>query len=289
MTERPPTRARRAPQGLYPNVLLIPMLLMLLGVFVLPMGWFFIQAFRDVPGGFNAVINQAYKVLTSRAVEHVLILTNLISLVVTVAALLIAYPIAYVLAKARGVAFTLIIMSVVIPYFTSIIVRTYSWMVLLGRNGLINHLLLDTGLIDKPMHLMYNKFGVVVGMTYILLPYMVMTLFSVMRGIDSNLIRAARGMGATSAYAFWKIYFPLSVPGVLSGSLIVFILAIGFFVTPALMGGPSDVMIAMLIQRQVELTLNWSLAAIMSLLLLAVTLILYSIYYRFTNVERMLG
>lgn len=274
---------------LFPNILLLPLLIILIVIFVLPMVWFFTETFLQQPGGIHAIVHDFFRVIASRAIHHVLILTNIISFVVTILALTIAYPIAFFMTKTSGLTFRLIIASVVIPYFTSIIVRTYSWMVLLGRNGVINHLLLDLRLIHHPLPLMYNKFAVIVGMTYILLPYMVLTLYSVMRGIDVNLIRAARGLGATSHYAFWKIFFPLSMPGILSGSLIVYILAIGFFVTPALMGGSSDVMIAMLIEREVELTLNWPVAAIMSLLLLAITLILYSIYYRLSNVERMLG
>ena len=126
-------------------------------------------------------------------------------------------------------------------------------------------------------------------MAYVLLPYLVLTLYATMKGIDPSLLRAARGLGAGGFYIFRRVYLPLTLHGVFSGCLIVFILAIGFFITPALMGGPSDVMIAMLIEREVELTLNWPLAAIMSLFLLVVTLVLYSIYYRFANIERMMG
>jgi putative spermidine/putrescine transport system permease protein len=127
------------------------------------------------------------------------------------------------------------------------------------------------------------------GMVYVLLPYMVLTLYATMKAIDPSLMRAARGMGAGPVYAFRRIYFPLSIHGVVSGSLIVFILAIGFFITPALMGGPADVMIAMLIERSVEIMFDWSGAAVMALLLLVATLVLYSIYYRITDVRRMMG
>ncbi|MDR3454986.1 MAG: ABC transporter permease, partial [Rhodoferax sp.] len=184
---------------------------------------------------------------------------------------------------------TLVIFCVVVPYFTSIIVRTYSWMVLLGRTGLINQALQNFGLTHAPVALLYNKTGIVIGMTYVLLPYMVLTLFAAMKSIDSNLLRAARGMGASGFMTFWRIYLPLSLHGVISGALIVFILSIGFFITPALMGGPSDVMVAMLIERSVEITLDWPAAAVMSLFLLAVTLVLYAIYYRVTDVRRLMG
>ena len=162
-------------------------------------------------------------------------------------------------------------------------------MVLLGRTGLINQLLQGIGLIEAPLPLLYNKTAVVIGMTYVLLPYMVLTLFAAMRSIDHNLLRAARGMGASGPMIFTRIYFPLSLHGVVSGALIVFILSIGFFITPALMGGPSDVMVAMLIERSVEINLDWSTAAVMSLYLLAVTLVLYAIYYRVTDLQRLMG
>jgi ABC-type spermidine/putrescine transport system permease subunit I len=162
-------------------------------------------------------------------------------------------------------------------------------MVLLGREGLINNTLRDLGLIDAPLPLLYNTGSIVIGMTYVLLPYMVLTLFAAMRSIDRNLLLAARGMGASGAMIFWRVYWPLSLHGVISGALIVFILSIGFFITPALMGGPSDVMVAMLIERSVEITLDWQGAAVMSLFLLAVTLALYAVYCRMTDLRRLTG
>ncbi len=126
-------------------------------------------------------------------------------------------------------------------------------------------------------------------MVYVLLPYMVLTLFATMKAIDPSLMRAARGLGASGPFAFVRVYLPLSLHGVVSGSLIVYILAIGFFITPALMGGPTDVTLAMLIERSVEISFDWSAAAIMSLLLLFATLVLYGLYYRVTDVRRMMG
>jgi ABC-type spermidine/putrescine transport system permease subunit I len=162
-------------------------------------------------------------------------------------------------------------------------------MVLLGRNGIVNQLLLGSGLVDAPVALLYNKTGILIGMTYVLLPYMILTLYAAMKAIDPSYMRAAQALGASRTYAFRHVYLPLSAHGAISGCLIVFILAIGFFITPALMGGPSDVMIAMLIERSVEIMLDWPSAAIMSLLLLALTLVLYALYYRVTDVRRMMG
>ena len=271
-----------------PSLLILPAFALLILLFVVPLVWFFVGVLVD-EGSAAAVLERFVDVLSAPGIVNALITTNWISALVTALTLVIGYPIAYYLANNAGWRFALVLFCIIVPYFTSVIVRTYSWMVLLGRNGAINQALLSIGVIDAPLPLLYNKMGVLIGMTYVLLPYMVLTLYATMRGIDANLVRAAYGLGASPVYTFRKVYFPLSLHGVISGSLIVFILAIGFFITPALMGGPSDVMIAMLIERSVEITLDWTSAAIMSVALLAMTLVLYIIYYRVTDVRRMMG
>lgn len=270
------------------GLLLLPALLMLGLVFLAPLGWFFARTLLiDVqPSALPGLFAQ---VLSSRPVQVALLTTIWISFLVTAVTLLIGYPIAYYLANRGGLRFSIILFCVIVPYFTSVIVRTYSWMVILGRNGILNQLLIASGLVDHPVPLLYNTFGIVVGMAYVLLPYMVLTLYSALKGIDPNLLRAARALGARPLYVFRRVYFPLSWHGVVSGSLIVLILAIGFFITPALMGGPGDVMIAMLVERSVEIMLDWQSAAVISLVLLAGTLALYAVYSRVTDVKRMLG
>ena len=269
-----------------PWLLITPLLSLLVLVFLLPIIWFLVQAISESPLSF---VEQLKAVFPSSDVLYVIWTTNSISVIVTLSVLLISFPIAYVLAFSRRLFFTLIIISVIVPYFTSVVVRTYSWMVILGRNGILNQLLLDWGIIDTPLDLMYNRLGVIIGIAYVMLPYLVLTLYSAMKGIDHNLMRAAYSMGASGSYTFWRVFLPLTAPGIISGCLIVFILSVGFFITPALMGGSQDVMIAMLIQREIELNLNWAMAAMLSIVLLTVTLILYALYYRYTNLERMLG
>jgi ABC-type spermidine/putrescine transport system permease subunit I len=268
--------------------LIVPSLLMLALVFLVPLAWFFIKTLLiDSP---PAVLPGVFvEVLTSRPMQIAMVTTLWIALLVTAVTLAVGYPIAFYLANRTGWRFSLVIFCVVVPYFTSVIVRTYSWMVLLGRNGIVNQILIGAGLIEAPLPLLYNPFGILVGMTYVLLPYMVLTLYSAMKGIDPSLTRAARGLGASPLYVFRRVYLPLSWHGVVSGSLIVLILAIGFFITPALMGGPGDVMIAMLIERSIEIMLDWQTAAVMSLVLLAATLVLYALYSRVADVQRMLG
>lgn len=263
-------------------LLLAPALLLLVGVFLVPIGWFLVASIMEL-GTLAEIWEEVDAVLFSGAVAGALINTNWIGFIVTMLVLVIGYPVSYALSRAKGVVFTLILLCIVLPYFTSTIVRTYAWMVLLGRNGLINQMLIGTGLISEPLNLLYNRTGVVIGMTYVLLPYMVLTLYAAMKAVDMRLLQAAEGMGATPLQVFLRVFAPLTLHGVIAGVLITFILAIGFFVTPALMGGPGDIMIAMLIEREVELTQNWPAAAIMTVVLLTVTLILYGLYNRFSG------
>src|SRR3984957_7067304 len=283
-----PRAASRAPRD-RTLLLMVPAWAMLIGMFLVPLVLFFVRTFTEFDGTTAEFVDQARDLLLSQAYLTALGTTNWISLIVTVTVLLIGYPIAYYLTTATGIGTRIVVLSIVLPYFTSVIVRTFSWMVLLGEHGLVNDLLRAAGLIDQPMPLMYNRLGVLIGMSYVLLPYMVLTLYAAMRAIDPSLTRAAEGLGASGFYTFRKVYFPLSLHGVLSGALIVYILSIGFFITPALMGGQHDIMIAMLIDRALEVAVDWPSAALMSLTLLVVTLVLYALYYRVTDISRLIG
>ena len=269
-------------------LLALPSLALLALVFLVPIGWFLWSAFAEL-GSASEIIAETRATLGAGAIGAAILNTNLIALEVTLLALLIGYPIAFALSRARGIVFTAVLICIVLPYFTSVIVRTYAWMVLLGREGVVNQLLVGLGLSRQPVELLYNRTGVMIGMTYVLLPYMVLTLFAAMKAVDPRLIQAAEGMGAGPLRVFLRVFLPLTLHGVIAGALIVFILAIGFFVTPALMGGPGDTMIAMLIEREIELTQNWPRAAIMTVVLLAVTLALYALYSRFTEGRKAFG
>jgi putative spermidine/putrescine transport system permease protein len=286
---RPALLARsRAPRD-RTLLLMLPALAILIFMFLVPLALFFVRTFAEFDGTTAEFIGQAQELLLSQAYLTALGTTNWIALIVTATALLIGYPIAYYLTTAAGAGAGIVVLSIVLPYFTSIIVRTFSWMVLLGEHGLVNDTLLATGLISEPLPLMYNRLGVLIGMSYVLLPYMVLTLYAAMRAIDPSLLRAAAGLGASGFYTFWRVYFALSLHGVMSGALIVYILSIGFFITPALMGGQHDIMIAMLIDRALEVAVDWPSAALMSLTLLLVTLALYAVYYRITDIRRLIG
>lgn len=219
---------------------------------------------------------------------RVLWITVRISLIVTVATLLLGYPLAYLLSSISSSKANLLIILVLVPFWTSILVRTYAWMVLLGRQGIINEFLKSIGLIDQPLRLLNTTFAVYIAMIHILLPFMILPLFSVMRGIDRNLMRAAEGLGARPFDVFRRVFFPLSLPGIAAGSLLTFILSIGFFITPALVGGPRDVMIAVLIEQQINL-FNWPFAAALGTILLAFALGVFAIFNRILGVEQIFG
>jgi ABC-type spermidine/putrescine transport system permease subunit I len=221
--------------------------------------------------------------------QQSMLVTGQIAGATTLSCLLIGYPLAYALVRAKGLAFRIIIACILLPYFTSVIVRTYAWMVLLGRNGVANQMLQALHITSEPLGLLYNRGAVIVGMTYVLLPYMVLTLYSAMKGVDMGLLRAAEGMGASGLRIFLRVFLPLTLHGVVAGVLLVFILAIGFFITPALMGGTGDLMTGILIERQIELADNWPVAAVMSVVLLAVTLAIYAVYSRFADLKRSLA
>jgi putative spermidine/putrescine transport system permease protein len=273
--------AERREQRRYLLVLL-PALLVLLVLFVYPL--FGILTRSVYKGGYTL---ESYRQLVRVPVYLTVIgLTFRTAAIVTLVCLLLGYPLAYLLAHARPRLARLGLIVVVLPFFTSIIVRTYAWMVLLGRNGIVNQYLIALGLTEAPLPLLYNQTGVLVGMSYVLLPFMVLTAYSVMRGIDRELVRAAHSLGASRFQAFRRVFLPLSLPGIAGGTLLVFILSLGFFITPALMGGPSDVMIAMLIEREVEFTLNWSFASALAVILLALTLVGFALYNRVVRLDR---
>ena len=217
----------------------------------------------------------------------VLGLTFRISLIVTVITLVLGYPVAYMLTVCSKRTHSLIMVCIMIPFWTSLLVRTYAWMVLLQTQGVINSVLISTGIIEQPLHLLYNTTGVVIGMTHVLLPYMILSLYSVMQGINRNLVSAAQSLGASPFTSFIKVYLPLSLQGIASGSILVFIMGIGYFITPSLLGGQQDTMISQLIQIQVSSLLNWNFASAIAFVLLAITMLLLLLSKRFLKVEKL--
>jgi len=269
------------------RVLLLPAVAWLTALFLLPIGRLFYLSLVG-PGSHLTMAHYA-KLVTEPVYLKILLNTFEISLAVTVLALLLGYPVAFLMATARASVAALMLACIMLPLWTSLLVRTYAWMVLLGRRGIINDLLIGLGVLDEPIRLLYNRTGVTIGMVHVLLPFMILPLYSVMRGIDVELLKAAQNLGANLRQAFLRVYLPLSLPGIAAGCLLVFVMAIGFFVTPALLGGRGDMMISMLIENQVRELLNWEFASALAATLLAVTAVILVIYQRFLGLDRMWG
>jgi putative spermidine/putrescine transport system permease protein len=181
----------------------------------------------------------------------------------------------------------LLMILVLLPFWTSLLVRTTAWIVLLQNEGIVNQALLFLRLIDHPVRLIYNRFGVYVAMTHVLLPFMVLPLYGVMHAIKPVYMRAALSLGARPSVAFARVYLPLTLPGVGAGCLLVFILALGYYITPALVGGAADQMISYFIAFYTTDTVNWGMASALGAVLLVSTLVLYSVYQRLVGAEGM--
>jgi len=276
--------AYRRQQRIY-FLLLMPILCWFLVIYLYPILGMFLRSLFD-----PALTAKHYAhFLEVTVYQKVLINTTKLALLVAFCTLILGYPVAYLLATVRPRMANLLMFLVLLPFWMSILVRSFAWVILLGRSGVINSVLLNLGIIENPLPLMYNWFGVTLGMVHILLPFMILPMSSVMKGIDRNLMLAAQNLGAGPIQTFFRVFFPLSLPGVIAGSLLVFIIALGFFITPTLLGGTKNMTIAMLIETQVNALLNWGFASALSVILLSSTLIILLIGARFTKLERIYG
>ncbi|MCL2892098.1 ABC transporter permease [Brenneria tiliae] len=213
----------------------------------------------------------------------VLLRTLLMAAVVTLLCVGLGYPLAYWLAKQPSNRANLLLILVLLPFWTSLIVRTASWIVLLQSGGLINRTLINFGIIDQPLVLVFNRIGVYISMTHILLPFFILPLYAVMKGISPNYVRAAISLGAHPFIAFWRVYVPQTYAGVTAGALLVFMMAIGYYITPALLGGPSDQMLSYFVAFFTNTTMNWGMAAALGTQLLVIVTLLYVVYIRVTK------
>jgi len=268
-----------------PALLLLPCMIWIVFFFLLPLA---LMCWRSLASeGFSLA---AYAVLFSSPLYGKVMGTTLkMASIATVCALVLAYPIAYVLTVAGGKLRGLILLFVLIPYWVDIIVRSFSWLIMLGDNGLINKTLIELGLLREPLPLLYNMFSVLIAMVQIVLPITIVTLFGAMLRIDRTLIAAAKIHGASEWQAFRTVFFPLSLPGVYGAGLLVFILAFGFYVTPALLGSPKETMIAQTIMIEASQLLDWAQASAAGAVLLAITTSIAAIYNRYFSLDRLWG
>jgi ABC-type spermidine/putrescine transport system permease subunit I len=262
---------------------LVPALVFLAVFFLYPLVRMIALSF-DAPKGPLAYYTS---IVASPVYMTVLALTFKTALGVTLLCVLFGVPTAYLLANLEGTWRNVLLMAVALPFLTSILIRTYAWMAILGRNGVVNQLLQAAGLTSAPMRLMHNELGVYVGMVHVLLPFMILPVYSVMSGIDRRLLHAAQSLGASPRKALVSVFLPLALPGIASGALLVFLIAIGFYITPALLGGPKQVMISNLIEVQVMELLNWGFGSALAFVLLAATVLLMVLFDRFLGLERL--
>jgi len=264
---------------------LVPGALFLAALFIGPLSILFLLSF----GAPNWSLEHFQRIGESHVYVSILRTTLEVSVTVTALAFLLGYPVAYMLATGGARIRTFLMIAVVLPYFTSVLARTFSWMVLLGRGGVINEILLQLGVISQPITMLYNRTGVIIGMTHIIMPLMILPMSTVMAGIDMRLLRAARANGANPLSAFLTVFLPLSLPGVIAGVLLVFIYCLGFYITPALLGGISDLMITMEISSQVVEQLNWNFGSALAMVLLIVVMCILWIGSRFFPIDQLLG
>jgi ABC-type spermidine/putrescine transport system permease subunit I len=243
----------------------------LLVLFLYPVARFLLVS---IEGGSLAHYDKA---LLDGLYLRVLIDTFRIALVVTAITLVLGYPLAWFLVSAPPRWATVGLVLLILPFWTSVLIRTYAWSVILGRNGLINAALLASGVIEDPLPLLNNEIGVLIGMVHVLLPYVVFPIYAVMRRQDPTLLLASSGLGASGFQTFTRVFLPLTVPGILAGTTLVFVLSLGFFITPAILGGGRVMMIAVLIEHQVRGLSNWPFAAALSAVLLAAALAMYGL------------
>ena len=265
--------------------LAMPALLVILLLVVLPVGWLAWQSVYH-----NGFTLENYRRIWSEDIYwRSFALTFEISLLVTLLALLLGYPIAYAASVAPKRWGIIILALVVLPFWTSVLVRAYAWLALLQRTGVINQLLRQLGVIDEPLALVHNTFGTVVATLHILLPFMVLPLYATMQQIPRDLMQAGASLGAGPMLTFWRIFLPLSLPGVLAGSTLVFVLTLGFYITPELLGGGRTIMISMLVSRNVELYDQWGAASAVGVVLLVAVGVIFFAVSRFIPLDRVLG
>jgi len=265
-------------------LLLAPITLLIVVFLIIPI----VIMFNKAVSG-DEILAAYIEVLRSPVYINVFMTTLKIATMTTVLTLILGYPVAFALRFGKPKYRAIVLMLIVLPYWLDFIVRSYSWMILLGRRGIVNEALLWLGLVDRPVKLLYSLGSVVTGMVQIMLPMMILTLFAAMLRIDAKLMDAANIHGANRWKSFTRVFMPLSLPGVYGASLLVFVTALGFYITPALLGGPSETMISQSMLLLASELLDWKTASIAGTLLLFVTTILVLIYNRLFSIDRLWG
>ncbi|SEK70988.1 putative spermidine/putrescine transport system permease protein/spermidine/putrescine transport system permease protein [Roseovarius nanhaiticus] len=264
-----------------------PALLLVMVILVIPVGWLFYVSFVGADGSFS--LENYERMVSRKSYMRIFITTFQVSILTTALCILIGYPLAYFMSQLPAKWAGLCLVTVLLPFWTSLLVRTYAWLVLLQKQGLVNQWAINIGLWDEPLKFVHNMTGTLIGMVHIMLPFLILPVYGAMRAIDADYLKAASNLGASPKRAFWTVFFPLSTPGLFAGSLMVFVLCLGFFVTPAVLGGGRVIMVSMKIVSNIELFVNWGAASALGVVLLVMTGIILWIASRFLRLEQMAG
>ncbi len=266
-------------------LLLAPLLLVLGLAFYLPLAQFLSRSFLEP----SLTLDNYAHIADTPLYGTILLRTFRTGLIVAVGTLVLGYPIAYLMSTLKGWRLVVVAAIVVLPLWVSVLVRTYAWQVILGRNGVANQILEGFGITDAPMKLLNTEFAVWLAMTHILLPFMVLPIYSSLRGIPRDLAQSAQSLGASWPAVLRHIILPLSLPGVAAGMVLVFVISLGYFITPMLLGGPTTMMIASLIGQQATKLLDWPMASAIAAVLLFVTVAIMALFQRVLRLDRVMG
>lgn len=264
-----------------------PAILLILVILVIPVGWLFYVSFVGADGNFS--LENYERMIKRKSYARIFRTTFEVSFLTTGLCILIGYPLAYFISQLPSRIANLCLITVLLPFWTSLLVRTYAWLVLLQKRGLVNDWAISLGLWDEPIKIVHNMTGTLIGMVHIMLPFLILPVYGAMKAIDHDYMKAAANLGANPKRAFWTVFFPLTTPGLFAGSLMVFILCLGFFVTPAVLGGGKVIMVSMKIVSNIELFVNWGAASALGVVLLVMTMVILWIASRFLNLEQMTG
>ena len=264
--------------------LTMPYLALVFGLIIFPIGWLFYMSFigRDE----TLSLDNYRRIWESKAYLRIFKTTFQVSILTTLLCAVLGYPLTYFMSQLSKRWANICLIGVLIPFWTSLLVRTYAWLVLLQKKGLINTLAVDWGLWSEPIKFVHNTSGTLIGMVHIMLPFLILPLYANMRTIDKDCLKAAANLGATPTRAFWTVFFPLSLPGLFAGLLIVFVLCLGFYVTPALLGGGKVIMVAMKISDNIELYYSWGAASALGVVLLVVTMIILFVASKLVSIDQ---
>ncbi|TMV09314.1 ABC transporter permease [Arenibacterium halophilum] len=264
-----------------------PALLLILVVLVIPVGWLFYVSFIGANGQFS--LENYERMINRSSYRRIFFTTFQVSFLTTGLCILIGYPLAYFISQLPAKLANLCLITVLLPFWTSLLVRTYAWLVLLQKQGLVNSWGMSLGLWDEPIKMVHNMTGTLIGMVHIMLPFLILPVYGAMKAVDADFMKAAANLGASPRKAFWTVFFPLTTPGLFAGALMVFILCLGFFVTPAVLGGGKVIMVSMKIVSNIELFVNWGAASALGVVLLVATVAILWVASRFLNLDQIAG